>query len=66
MTDFTDQEIDCKDCQATFVFTAGEQKFFAERQFTTPVRCKPCREARKAQKEADGGGDGGGGNQRRR
>lgn len=55
-TQFTDQEISCKDCKTLFTFTAGEQAFFADRQFTPPARCKGCREIRKAQKEADGGG----------
>lgn len=52
---FTDQDLVCRDCKGAFVFTAGEQKFFAERQFTPPARCKQCRAARKAQKEAEGG-----------
>lgn len=64
-TEYTDQDITCKDCRNTFIFSAGEQQFFAERQFTTPVRCKPCREQRKAQKAIDGD-DGGGQHQRRR
>lgn len=58
MSDYTDQEIKCKDCKTDFTFTAGEQQFFAERQLNSPVRCKPCREARKAQKEAGGDGNG--------
>jgi hypothetical protein len=49
-----DQQIKCKDCPSTFEFTVGEQQFFAERQFTPPVRCKPCRERRKAEKNAAG------------
>jgi hypothetical protein len=52
-----DQVIQCRDCPNQFTFTAGEQAFFAERQFTPPTRCKPCRQRRKAEKEArDGGG----------
>jgi DNA-directed RNA polymerase subunit RPC12/RpoP len=53
MTNFCDQELVCRDCGATFTFTAGEQAFFAEKQFTSPIRCKACRQARKAAK--DGG-----------
>lgn len=56
MSDLNDQEITCKDCQQSFIFTAGEAKFFADRQFTTPARCKPCRDQRKAKKESEGGG----------
>ena len=55
MPEYTDQEITCKDCKTPFTFTVGEQQFYAERQFSNPVRCKPCREVRKAQKEANGG-----------
>lgn len=46
---YTDETITCKDCGTSFVFTAGEQAFYAEKGFTQkPVRCKSCREARKA------------------
>lgn len=56
MAEYNDQELVCRDCKAPFVFTAGEQKFFAERQFVTPSRCKGCRNIRKQQKEAEGQG----------
>ena len=56
MAEYTDKDITCKGCKQPFTFTAGEQAFYAERQFSDPVRCKPCREQRKAQKEADDGG----------
>jgi len=46
-----DQTINCRDCRTDFLFTAGEQSFFAERQFTPPTRCKACRMARKAERE---------------
>jgi hypothetical protein len=45
-------------CEKEFVFTVGEQKFFTEKGFTPPKRCKPCRDAKKAEKEANGGGAG--------
>jgi hypothetical protein len=51
-----DQTLKCRDCKQDFVFTAGEQQFFAERQFTPPTRCKPCRQANKARKDAVNGG----------
>lgn len=53
MSDYIDKDITCKDCNSTFVFTAGEQQFYAEREFSNPVRCKNCRAARKAQREGD-------------
>ncbi|MBO7393708.1 MAG: zinc-ribbon domain-containing protein [Abditibacteriota bacterium] len=45
-----DKIIKCKDCGQDFVFTVGEQEFFADKGFGEPVRCKSCREIRKAQK----------------
>ncbi len=43
-----DSNLTCRDCKQGFVFTAGEQAFFSERNFGPPVRCKGCRESRKA------------------
>jgi CxxC-x17-CxxC domain-containing protein len=38
----------CKDCAATFVFSAREQQFFAEKNFQNePQRCRDCRHARR-------------------
>lgn len=45
-----DQTLNCKDCQQPFVFSGGEQKFFAAQGFNPPVRCKGCRENRKQQR----------------
>ena len=45
-----DKTLVCRDCGSEFTFTEGEQQFFAERGFSEPVRCKPCRDVRKAQK----------------
>lgn len=47
---YADKELTCKDCGATFVFTAGEQEFYAEKGFENePQRCKACRNAKKQQ-----------------
>ncbi|MCC6793392.1 MAG: zinc-ribbon domain containing protein [Thermomicrobiales bacterium] len=56
----SDRTLTCRDCGTSFVFTASEQAFYAERGFTDPQRCPACRAARKAQRNADGGGYGGG------
>ncbi len=49
-TTYEDITITCKDCGTEFVFTAGEQQFYAEKGFTNqPVRCLACRKARKQQ-----------------
>ena len=57
----TDRTLTCRDCNQPFVFTLGEQTFYAERGFSEPQRCPACRQARKAQRNADGPGDGYGG-----
>ncbi|HTD34488.1 MAG TPA: zinc-ribbon domain containing protein [Candidatus Elarobacter sp.] len=63
---YTDETLNCTDCNAPFTFSAGEQEFFAAKGFTNkPNRCPDCRAARKAQRGAGGGGgssySGGGG-----
>ena len=46
---YEDKTLVCKDCGNEFVFTAGEQEFYAEKGFQNePTRCKSCRDARKA------------------
>jgi hypothetical protein len=45
---YEDKTLVCKDCGKEFVFTAGEQEFYAERGFQNePQRCKECRDARR-------------------
>lgn len=45
---YQDKTLICKECGAEFVFTAGEQEFYAEKGFVNePQRCKACRDARK-------------------
>ena len=38
----------CKDCKKEFDFTVGEQRFYEEKGFAAPIRCKECRDAKKA------------------
>ncbi len=41
---FVDRILICSDCHSEFVFTAGEQLFFHDKQFKNdPKRCKPCK-----------------------
>ena len=43
---FNDRTLQCKDCDDAFVFSAGEQRFFAEKGLThEPQRCPTCRAA---------------------
>lgn len=45
---YTDKTLKCKECGSDFVFTAGEQEFYAEKGFENePQRCKACRDAKK-------------------
>ena len=45
--EFSDRILRCADCGAEFVFTAGEQLFFFDKQFKNdPKRCKPCKAKR--------------------
>ena len=45
---YEDKTLICKECGNEFVFTAGEQEFYAEKGFVNePQRCKACRQARK-------------------
>lgn len=44
---FVDRILGCSDCGNDFVFTAGEQLFFFDRQFKNdPKRCKLCKAKR--------------------
>ena len=45
---FEDKTLVCKECGNEFVFTAGDQVFYAEHGFQNePQRCKSCSDARK-------------------
>ena len=58
--EFQDKTLKCIDCGNDFIFTAGEQLFFHDKQFKNePKRCKNCKGQRAA---AMGHKPGGGGN----
>lgn len=45
---YEDKTLTCKECGNEFVFTAGEQEFYAAKGFQNePQRCKACRDAKK-------------------
>ena len=47
--EFVDRLLICADCGGEFIFTAGEQLFFLDKQFKNdPKRCKPCKSRRSA------------------
>ncbi len=52
-----DKTLICKDCNAEFVFTEGEQAFYQEKGFQNePQRCPTCRQAKKQQRRNNSGG----------
>jgi CxxC-x17-CxxC domain-containing protein len=68
-TSYTDRTLTCADCGQEFTFSASDQQFYADRQFSEPRRCPACRAVRKASRgESNGsygnGSYGGGGYER--
>lgn len=54
---YADKTLTCRDCGTQFVFTAGEQEFYAQKGFTNePGRCPNCRQQRKQGAGRSGGG----------
>ncbi|MEO6982631.1 MAG: zinc-ribbon domain containing protein [Edaphobacter sp.] len=55
--EFVDRLLTCADCGGEFIFTAGEQLFFFDKQFKNdPKRCKPCKSKRAGAGPATGTG----------
>ena len=51
-----DKELVCAECGTTFVFSSGEQEFYASRGLTNePRRCRDCRQDRKEKRYGGGG-----------
>src|SRR5579862_2162340 len=54
--EYHDKVLRCADCNAEFVFTAGEQMFFADKGFKNESkRCKDCK-AKRSQSPGPGTG----------
>ena len=54
--DTVDRELVCRDCNATFLFSAGEQDFFRKKGLSNePKRCPNCRLSLRARKRAEAG-----------
>lgn len=53
---YQDQTLTCRDCGQSFVFTARDQQFFADKGFTNPpTRCRDCRLKKKEAGSRPGG-----------
>ena len=51
---FQDRDLTCRDCGGSFIFTAGEQEFYASKGLQNdPVRCPSCRATRKMLRPED-------------
>ncbi|CAN5766621.1 zinc-ribbon domain containing protein [soil metagenome] len=57
MDSMSDKALTCADCGMEFAFSASEQQFYADRQFSDPRRCPSCRASRKLSRGGFGGGD---------
>jgi CxxC-x17-CxxC domain-containing protein len=45
--EFEDQKLHCIDCGTEFLWSAGEQAFFRDKNLLNPPkRCKPCKQAK--------------------
>jgi len=53
LSEFEDAPIDCIDCAKEFLWTAGEQIFYRDKQLQNPPkRCKVCKKAKNQRLEA--------------
>lgn len=54
MPEFIDRQLQCSECPAQFTFSAGEQKYFEERQLAQPPkRCPECRYTKKRARQVE-------------
>ena len=45
---YQDEKLICEDCGSEFIFTSGEQEFYAEKGLVNkPKRCENCRKNRR-------------------
>ncbi len=45
-----DKVLVCSECGELFVFSEGEQEYYAQKNFSEPKRCKRCRRERRRQR----------------
>ena len=52
---YADKTLRCRECGADFIFTAGEQEFYAAKGLMNePARCPECRSVRRSRAAAGG------------
>ncbi len=53
---FADKTLTCRECEAEFTFSVGEQEFYAEKGLLNePQRCPTCRAQRRRQRNGTEG-----------
>lgn len=54
---FQDKTLRCRDCEAEFIFSVGEQEYFASKGYINdPTRCLACRAINRARQNVAAGG----------
>jgi CxxC-x17-CxxC domain-containing protein len=54
---YADKTLTCVECGASFIFSADDQEFHAQKGFANePKRCPSCRAARRAERGGNSGG----------
>ena len=57
--EYEDKTLSCVGCGQSFVFSADDQSYHAEKGYTNePKRCPTCRQARRSESSYGGGGGG--------
>ncbi|MGC9224824.1 MAG: CxxC-x17-CxxC domain-containing protein [Terracidiphilus sp.] len=49
-----DLQLTCSDCGREFTFSSEDQAFFQQRGYSTPKRCKACRQAKNSNQPGGG------------
>ena len=58
MTTYADRSLTCVECGQSFIFSADDQTYHAEKGYTNePKRCPSCREGRRQQRYSEGGAE---------
>ncbi len=58
---FQDRTLTCADCSSSFLFSADDQRYHAEKGYTEPKRCPACRAKRRQDRGSMDAGGGFGG-----